>query len=194
MRRELAGLYDMDEREMGASVDRITLRDILPRLRCPLLVAGGGRDLITPGQEAWRIFEGASCERELIYYPDGAHDCFNVLADLRPRVVAWLTRQLETHRAAPAADVDRAENGDEGWMAAEAVDPDFADALRGDTPRLAWNRVSGGDGTPTDVEAAAVRMAPARRWPWVADRLHAPAVIRRMAATLPAGGDGHSGR
>jgi hypothetical protein len=190
MRRELAGLYDMDEREMGASVDRITLRDILPRLRCPLLVAGGGHDLITPGQEAWRIFEGACCERELIYYPDGAHDCFNVLADLRPRVVAWLTRHLETHHAAPSTERDSGAAGDESWMAAEAVDPDFADDLRGDTHRLAWNRVSGGDGTPLDGETAAPRVTPpARRWPWAGDRVHTPAVIRRMAAALPAAGD-----
>jgi 2,6-dihydroxypseudooxynicotine hydrolase len=186
MRRELAGLYDMDEREMGSSVDRITLRDVLPRLRCPLLVAGGGHDLITPGREAWRIFEDARCERELIYYPDGAHDCFNVLADLRPRVVAWMKARLETPRSARVAAIEsEATTEGDGWMAAEAVDPDFADALRGDTPRLSWNRVSGGDGTPMEDDRAP---APGTwRWPWAGDRLRPQAVIRRMAATLPVG-------
>ncbi|MBI1796011.1 MAG: alpha/beta hydrolase [Candidatus Eisenbacteria bacterium] len=176
MRRELAGLYDMDEREMGSAVDRITLRDVLPRLRCPLLVAGGGHDLITPGEEAWRIFEGARCERELIYYPSGAHDCFNVLADLRPRIVAWISRRLEAHRAGQAGVRD--DGGErEAWIAAEAVDPDFADALRGDAHPLAWNRVSGGDGGPDADDAP----APVWRWPWTADRMQSPEVVHRFA-------------
>jgi hypothetical protein len=85
MRRELASLYGITEAEMGAAVDKITLADVLGDLRSPLMLAGGGHDLITPGSEAWRIFEGARCERELVFYPRGAHDCFNVLADLRPR-------------------------------------------------------------------------------------------------------------
>ena len=67
--------------------------------RC--MVAGGGHDHITPGTEAWRIFEGARCERELIYYPRGAHDCFNVLSDLRPRMVSWIARQLGPGVARP---------------------------------------------------------------------------------------------
>jgi len=170
----------VDEREMGAAVDRITLRDVLPRLRCPLLVAGGGHDLITPGQEAWRIFDGACCERELIYYPDGAHDCFNVLSDLRPRIVQWITQRLESHRAAREVAGDDGIARDGAWSAAEAVDPDFAEALLGDSPRRVWNRVSGGDGGP---ETEALPVAPAAwRWPWAVDRMRSPEVIRRMAA------------
>jgi hypothetical protein len=34
-----------------------------------------------------------------VYYPGGAHDCFNVMSDLRPRMVSWLVRQLAGHRA-----------------------------------------------------------------------------------------------
>jgi 2,6-dihydroxypseudooxynicotine hydrolase len=182
-RRELAALYNMEEREMGASVDRITLAEVLPRLRCPLMVAGGGHDLITPGTEAWRIFEGGRSERELIYYPKGAHDCFNVLSDLRPRVVGWLTHQLEKHRAAARAAAD--ESGrDNAWVAAEAVDPDFADALRGDPPHRVWNRVAGSDGTESPVPATT--RAQGWRWPWWGDEPLVPEVVRRLA---PAGLD-----
>ena len=107
LRRELASLYGITEAEMGAAVDKITLADVLGDLRCPLMLAGGGHDLITPGSEAWRIFEGARCERELVFYPRGAHDCFNVLADLRPRVAGWISRHLARHHSA-ARRVDRA--------------------------------------------------------------------------------------
>ena len=155
LRRELAGLYNTDEHEMGKVVHRITLAEVLPDLRCPLMVAGGGHDHITPGTEAWRIFDDARCERELVFYPRGAHDCFNVMADLRPRMVGWMARQLEGHRSS----VRRSWSGDGAsqdgvWTAAEAVDPDFADALSGEiTPRI-WNRKNE-PGVPVRWE-----------WPW----------------------------
>ena len=155
IRRELAGLYGIDEAEMGRFIDRITLAESLPDLHCPLMIAGGGQDHITPGTEAWRIFEDAHCERDLVYYPRGAHDCFNVMADLRPRMVSWLTRQLERHRRVASRAGNRAQPPhDDAWTAVDAVDPDFGDALRGEpAPRL-WNR--------RDAPGAPVRWD----WPW----------------------------
>jgi hypothetical protein len=152
LRRELAALYGIDEIEMGKAVDRMTLADSLPRLACPLMIAGGGHDHITPGSEAWRIFEDARCERELIFYPKGAHDCFNVTADLRPRMVSWITRQLRRH-ARPSTN-GAAPDTDSVWRAAEAVDPDFEDALRGELPPRQWIR--------KDAAGAPVRW----EWPW----------------------------
>ena len=177
MRHELATIYGTDEATMAAWVDRITLAEALPKLECPLLVAGGGRDIITPGREAWRIFEAANCERELIYYPTGAHDCFNVADDLLPRMSEWIGRQLGALR--PVAD--GAEDGVPVWMAAEAVDADFAQALRGDDdagPR--WSGRAGATDGATPASSIAPR-APglvrpavngnghvaAPRWPWL---------------------------
>ena len=155
MRRELASLYDIDEAEMEKSVDRITLAADLPRLACPLLVVGGGQDHITPSSEAWRIFETAGCARELVFYPGGSHDCFNVMSDLRPRLVSWVTQQLEPHRG--TVQRPRAWHGDAfdpSWTAAEAVDSDFADALCGEEPKREWH-------APVD-RGEAVRWT----WPW----------------------------
>jgi len=174
MRRELASLYDITEAEMGASIDKITLAGVLADLRCPLMLAGGGHDLITPGSEAWRIFEGARCERELVYYPRGAHDCFNVLTDLRPRMVGWLARRLERHRAAGrGAPRARAGEMDGGWGAAEAVDDDFADALTGEVARLEWNR--------TDARALPARW----RWWWNQPDHDHIEVVQRIAPGDP---------
>jgi 2,6-dihydroxypseudooxynicotine hydrolase len=172
LRNELAALYNISERDMGATIERITLADVLPDLRCPLMVSGGGRDHITPGSEAWRIFEGARCDRELVYYPKGLHDCFNVLEDLRPRIVSWLASQLERHH--PRDERNRravaAEDG-AAFRAAEAVDLDFAEELCGEVPRLTWNRVE--------------PLAPAARWawPWEAAESRRIDVVRRMART-----------
>lgn len=176
MRRELAALYDMNEHEMSSSIDRITLAGFLPQLRSPLMVAGGGNDLITPGSEAWRIFEDACCERDLLYYPRGAHDCFNVLSDLRPRVVSWIARQLARHHR-HAAPTTATSNGDE-WHAAEAVDSDFADALRGDGVRTRWNRAA--DAAPKVTDGR-------WNWPWSPARSAAPELVHRQAAALREG-------
>ena len=168
LRHELAALYGIAEREMAKVIDKITLADVLADLRCPLMVSGGGHDLITPGSEAWRIFEGASCERELVFYPRGAHDCFNVMADLRPRMVSWLSDQLARHRSAPRWTTGRAEmDVDPGWTAAEAVDPDFADALSGDITPRQWNR--------RDEAGRPVKWG----WPW--SRVNGVEVVHRQA-------------
>jgi dienelactone hydrolase len=188
LRRELAALYDIDEREMGASVDRITLADVLPKLRCPLIVSGGGHDLITPGTEAWRIFEDGRGPRELLYYPDGGHECFNVLADLRPRMLDWMTRQLDQYHAARRGEVPEERGARDGsWPAAEAVDPDFADALRGDPHRMVWNRIADGNGNGAHPPVA-VRSR-GWRWPWrqPAPPCNGPRIVHRLAPATEGG-------
>ena len=171
LRRELAALYNMDEREMGVAIERITLAEMLPALRCPLLVAGGGRDHITPGTEAWRIFESARSERELLYYPGGAHDCFNVLSDLRPRIVGWLARRLEVHHQVAPQGHTASPSPAQG-MAADAVDLDFGDALQGEAQRPVW--------------WPAVRQPePSWRWPWETPTGGIPVVVhKRSPASL----------
>ncbi len=161
MRRELASLYDMPVEEMDRHIPRITLADALPSLDRPLMVAGGGHDMITPGDEAYRIFETARCERELVFYPRGAHDCFNVLADLRPRMVGWLARQVTRHRSGPVERPRRAAPPprEPAWVAAEAVDPDFADELRGDPHPVEWH-------TPVERPSLGALF----HWPWTAER------------------------
>jgi alpha-beta hydrolase superfamily lysophospholipase len=170
MRSELAALYDMPVEEMDRHIPRITLADSLPMLDRPLMVAGGGRDMITPGEEAFRIFESARCERELVFYPRAAHDCFNVLSDLRPRMVGWMARQLTRHRPGVVPRPRRAAppSRDAAWMAAEACDPDFADELRGESHPVEWH---------THTEQPGLNAS--FRWPWMIDR--ALEVVSRTA-------------
>ncbi len=158
MRRELAALYGATLEEMAPVVARMTLADSLPGLRAPLLIVGGGHDLITPGEEARRIFDEARSERQLIFYPAGAHDCFNMLGDLRPRVAGWLVAQLRPLDRRRARAAARGEADD--WGAAEAVDPDFAEELVGEGASLVWKAVAT---PPEPVHWAWWRRAPHER-------------------------------
>ena len=170
LRKELAALYGIDVAEMDRFITRITLDGVLEHLDRPLMVAGGGHDMITPAEEAHRIFEGARCERELVFYPRAGHDCFNVLGDLRPRMVGWLARKL-TRRAATPGRPRRAAPPpvDPAFVAADACDPDFADALRGDVMHVEWH------------EASAERQVLGARfsWPWAREPVE---VVRRVGA------------
>ena len=161
MRKELANLYQMSIGEMDRFIPRITLEHTLPDLTVPLMLAGGGHDMITPGEEAQRIFTTARGERELVYYPRGAHECFNVLADLRPRMTGWVAQQLSKHRAAPPPRPKRAgpDPRDAMFTAGEAVDPDFADDLMGEGHRREWHE-----------HRAAPSLGARFSWPWSAER------------------------
>jgi 2,6-dihydroxypseudooxynicotine hydrolase len=188
LRRELAALYDVEEREMAAAVPRITLADVMPKLTCPLIVAGGGHDLITPGTEAWRIFEDGRGPRELLYYPDGGHECFNMLSDLRPRMVDWLAHQIEKHRAIRQPEAAEEQGARDGaWLAAEAVDADFADALRGDAHRRVWNRAEGANGNGNHAAGTnGSNGTSGWRWPWARPESTGPRIVHRLA---PAGAE-----
>ena len=176
MRREFASLYRMSVEEMDAFIPRITLEPALPDLRAPLMLVGGGHDMITPGHEAQRIFATARNERELVYYPRGAHECFNVLADLRPRMTGWVAGQLARHRTAPARRPRLAgpDPRDAAFVAAEAVDPDFADDLMGEGVPLEWH-------AGRRHESLAAHFT----WPWSAER-NVQVMHRTETGTWPA--------
>ena len=109
-----------------------------------------------------------------MFYPRGAHDCFNVLADLRPRMVAWLARQIERHHGPLRPGRSRVESEPEAhWNAAEAVDPEFADALLGDVTRMEWR--------PRESESLPAHWRP-NIVPLGRERLE---VVHRLAGALP---------
>ena len=86
---------------------------------------------------------------------------FVAVSDLRPRMVGWLARQLAKHHNTVASRPKRATPPprDPAWLAGEAVDPDFADELRGEQRAIDWH-------ASHEQPALAARF----RWPWAMDR------------------------
>jgi dipeptidyl aminopeptidase/acylaminoacyl peptidase len=71
----------------------LSLHDVLPRVRQPLLVVFGKLDRLIPWQQAERVAAEAPNAR-LVMYPDGNHVCNNIPYKYRPLVGDWMMETL----------------------------------------------------------------------------------------------------
>jgi len=67
-----------------------SIKGLVKQIRSPLLVVGGGEDVIIPGDDAKKIFDEATCEKKLLFFEDGNHLCAEYAYDLVPRIEEWL--------------------------------------------------------------------------------------------------------
>ena len=72
-----------------------TLRGILAKVTCPLLVVHGAKDRLFPPEQAERIAREAP-RATLLMYPDGNHVCNNIPYKYRPAMADWMREQLTT--------------------------------------------------------------------------------------------------
>lgn len=71
------------------------LPELMPRLRCPLLVLGAGRDLVVPPTESQRLAAAAGDLGTLLWYPRGGHGLFDIVPTWTADVAAWLGAILD---------------------------------------------------------------------------------------------------
>jgi alpha-beta hydrolase superfamily lysophospholipase len=112
LRRHLGALAGSEQRAARLA-GAFALPGVIERTRCPILVLGGGRDLIVPPQEALRYCAAAGDRGTLLWYPDGSHGLYEMLPEWTAEVASWLTAVLagitpstwvdETTRLATAA-------------------------------------------------------------------------------------------
>ena len=82
-----------DENEAFEKAKTLTLRGVLDKVKCPLLVIHGARDRLFPPEQAERIAREAP-KATLLMYPDGNHVCNNIAYKYRPAMSDWLHDQL----------------------------------------------------------------------------------------------------
>ena len=82
-----------DENEAFEKAKTLTLRGVLDKVTCPLLVIHGARDRLFPPEQAERIAREAR-KATLLMYPDGNHVCNNIAYKYRPAMADWLHDQL----------------------------------------------------------------------------------------------------
>lgn len=71
--------------------DAFALRGIGQRLRVPLLVFGGGRDLVVPPPESVRLAAAAGELATLVWFPRGGHALYDELPDWTEDAARWLS-------------------------------------------------------------------------------------------------------
>lgn len=82
-----------DEAEALRKSKELTLRGVLARVRCPLLVIHGARDRLFPPEQAERIAREAP-NATLLLYREGDHVCNNIPYKYRPAMGDWLAERL----------------------------------------------------------------------------------------------------
>lgn len=82
-----------NEAEAFEKAKALTLRGILDKVTCPLLVIHGAQDRLFPAEQAERISREAP-KATLLLYPDGNHVCNNIAYKYRPAMADWMREQL----------------------------------------------------------------------------------------------------
>ncbi len=82
-----------DEAEAFEKAKTLTLRGILGKVTCPLLVIHGALDRLFPPEQAERIAREAP-KATLFLYPDGNHVCNNIAYKYRPAMADWMRDRL----------------------------------------------------------------------------------------------------
>ena len=93
LRRHLATIAG-GEYQLARLVEEFALPGVIERSRCPMLVVGAGRDLIVPPEEAVRFCVAAGERGSLLWYPNGRHGLYEVLADWTSESARWLRSVL----------------------------------------------------------------------------------------------------
>jgi len=71
-----------------------TLKKVVHRIECPCLIVHGGRDIICPVSEAYRLFSSLKAPKEIRVWDDGSHNVGNHLIEARALIWDWLLDQL----------------------------------------------------------------------------------------------------
>lgn len=83
-------LRDGSRRTFQRWAKSFSIRGMVEKIESPLLVIGGGEDVIIPGDDAKKIIEEATCRKRLILFEEGNHLCAEYAYDLIPRIEQWL--------------------------------------------------------------------------------------------------------
>ena len=87
-----SGAKTLEEAEANAK--KITLEGLSDKIKCPLLLVHGGRDMVVPYTHAERIAREVRGEKKLIIYPEAGHGLHSVSYIYRPVMADWIKDKL----------------------------------------------------------------------------------------------------
>lgn len=93
-------------------VDDFSLVDVAPSVRQPVLIFGGGRDVIVPPNEAQLLATALGDRATLVWYPQGGHCLYEAMDQWTFEAAAWIDAVAGVlHAAPPATPVQAAAAG-----------------------------------------------------------------------------------
>jgi 2,6-dihydroxypseudooxynicotine hydrolase len=85
--------HSKDEAEAFEKSKQLSLRGVIDKVDCPVLVIHGAKDRLFPPEQAERIAREAK-HATLLMYPDGNHVCNNITYKYRPAMADWMKERL----------------------------------------------------------------------------------------------------
>jgi alpha-beta hydrolase superfamily lysophospholipase len=85
--QSLSGVYDVDAREQARSFD---LAAVVGRVRKPVLVYGGGRDVVVPVSESQLLASKLGRFGTLVWVPDGGHCLYDMIPQWTAEAAQWI--------------------------------------------------------------------------------------------------------
>lgn len=94
VRQDVAYAVGVEPKDLDALAPALSLAQIAPQLRVPLLVIGAGNDLVVPPQESVRLFRAAGGPKQLLYLERANHVAFTHLEHWTVAAASWLALML----------------------------------------------------------------------------------------------------
>lgn len=94
VRQEISFLSGAAPEELESMVDAMSLIDVAPRLRAPLLVIGASNDLVVPPEESLRLYQAAGGPKHLLFLDRANHVGFSHMGEWTARTADWLAETL----------------------------------------------------------------------------------------------------
>lgn len=90
VRQEVALVAGYRPEQIDEMVRQVSLLEVAPRLRVPLLVVGAGRDLVVPPDESPRLYRAAGGQKRLLFLDGANHAGFSHMAEWTGAAADWL--------------------------------------------------------------------------------------------------------
>lgn len=95
VRREAICLTHGAEEILREFAERLAADEDLRQLDCPLLVVGGGRDILAPATDTKRLYELAgAADKKFLYIPNARHGCYEMMPSLRWEIAQWIRQRI----------------------------------------------------------------------------------------------------
>ncbi len=95
VRHEIQFLFNFDHKRLRQMLRQPAAQGGLAKqVQIPTLVIAGGQDMIVPPRNSRQIYDDLPGEKEMLYFANSGHACYNYIADVRMAAADWFVKHL----------------------------------------------------------------------------------------------------